>query len=180
MTARVANHMDGEEATIRTAESRDILAITRIYGYYVRETVISFEIEAPDHVEMDRRWRQLSNKGYPYLVAEANAQICGFAFMAPYKARAAYKGTVEGTIYLAPQACGKGIGRALLGKLISEAKQAGYRQMIAGIAAGENSASLALHRKCGFVEVGRLKEVGRKFGRSVDVVLLQRELGGDK
>ena len=90
MTAPVANHLDSEEAAIRTAESSDIPAITRIYGYYVRETVISFEIEAPDQVEMDRRWRQLSNKGYPYLIAQVNGQVCGFAFAAPYKPKAAY------------------------------------------------------------------------------------------
>ena len=181
MTASVVDRPEREAATIRAAKSNDLPAITRIYGYYVRETAVSFEIEPPTASEMAQRWRSLTADGYSYLVATSGGAVCGFAFTGPYKPRAAYRGTVEESIYLAPEACGRGIGTALMEALIKTSENKGYHQMIARIAShagGRTAASLALHRKLGFREVGRLKEIGRKFGRLIDVVIMQRALGG--
>ncbi|MEE8371741.1 MAG: N-acetyltransferase family protein [Sphingomonadales bacterium] len=169
--------MAGAAVTIRPAESDDISAIAQIYNYYVCKTVISFETEPPDEAEMRRRWRSLTADGYPYLVVQRNGAICGFAFAGPYKPRKAYAGTVEESIYLIPEARGTGLGTELMGELILAAEKAGYRQMVSGIADDLSAASLALHRKFGFRQIGRLEKVGRKFGRLIDIMLVQRQLG---
>ena len=176
MTDRAADRSNNAAATIRPAECGDIPAITLIYGHYVRETAVTFETETPDEIQIEQRWRLLADKGYPYLIAELDGSVCGFAFAAPYKPRAAYADTIEESIYIADDARGKGIGTRLMVALIAASEKSGYRQMIAGIADDSNAASLALHRKLGFVVVGRLKKVGRKSGRLIDIVLMQRAL----
>ncbi len=162
---------------IRPAQPRDLAAITRIYDYAVRHGTASFEIEPPDEREMARRYEALRTGGYPYLVAELDGEILGFAYAGPYRARAAYRWSVEDTIYVAPSSQRRGIGRALLEQLIVDAEAGGFRQMIAVIGDSANAASIELHCAAGFRMVGTFDNVGFKFGRWLDSVLMQRPLG---
>jgi L-amino acid N-acyltransferase YncA len=163
--------------SIRPALSRDIAVITRIYGQAVREGTASFEIEPPDETEMARRQQELFAGGFPYLVAECDCAIVGYAFAGPYRARPAYRWTVEDSVYIDPQRQGRGVGRALLERLIVEAQTRGFRQMIAIIGDSANAASIELHRVLGFRMVGTFDNVGFKFDRWLDSVLMQRPLG---
>ncbi len=162
---------------IRPAQPRDLAAITRIYDCAVRHGTASFEIEPPDEREMARRYEALRTGGYPYLVAELDGEILGFAYVGPYRARAAYRWSVEDTIYVAPSSQRRGIGRALLEQLIVDAEAGGFRQMIAVIGDSANAGSIELHRASGFRLVGTFDNVGFKFGRWLDSVLMQRPLG---
>jgi L-amino acid N-acyltransferase YncA len=162
---------------IRTAAPRDLAAITRIYDHAVRHGTASFEIEPPDEAEMARRQQALLAGGFPYLVAEHNGTIAGYAYAGPYRARPAYRWSVEDSIYLDPQMQGRGIGRALLERLIVEAQARKFRQMIAVIGDSANAPSVELHRALGFRMVGTFDNVGFKFGRWLDSVLMQRPLG---
>jgi phosphinothricin acetyltransferase len=163
--------------TIRPAEPRDIAAITRIYDHAVRHGTASFELEPPDDAEMAQRYQRLLAGGYPYLVAELGGEIAGYAYAGPYRARPAYHWSVEDSIYIAPQAHRRGIGRALMDRLIAESEAGGFRQMIAVIGDSANAASIELHRAAGFRMVGTFDNVGFKFGRWLDSVLMQRPLG---
>jgi phosphinothricin acetyltransferase len=163
--------------SIRPAEPRDIAAITRIYDHAVRHGTASFELEPPDDAEMAQRCQRLLAGGYPYLVAELGGEIAGYAYAGPYRARPAYHWSVEDSIYIAPQAHRRGIGRALLDRLIVESEASGFRQMIAVIGDSANAASIELHRAAGFRMVGTFDNVGFKFGRWLDSVLMQRPLG---
>jgi L-amino acid N-acyltransferase YncA len=163
--------------SIRPAEPRDIAAITRIYDHAVRHGTASFELEPPDHAEMAQRYQRLLAGGYPYLVAELGGEIAGYAYAGPYRARPAYHWSVEDSIYIAPQAHRRGIGRALMDRLIAESEAGGFRQMIAVIGDSANAASIELHRAAGFRMVGTFDNVGFKFGRWLDSVLMQRPLG---
>ena len=162
---------------IRPAQPRDLAAITRIYDHAVRHGTASFEIEPPDEREMARRYEALRAGGYPYLVAELDGAIVGYAYAGPYRARAAYRWSVEDTIYVAPSSQRRGIGRALLERLIADAEAGGFRQMIAVIGDSANAASIELHRAAGFRMVGTFDNVGFKFSRWLDSVLMQRPLG---
>jgi phosphinothricin acetyltransferase len=162
---------------IRPAGLRDIAAITRIYDHAVRHGTASFEIEPPDEHEMVQRYEALRDGRYPYLVAELGGTIAGYAYAAPYRARPAYDWSVENSIYIAPQSQRRGIGRALLEQLIVAAQERGFRQMIAIIGDSANAASIELHRAAGFRMVGTFDNVGFKFGRWLDSVLMQRPLG---
>jgi phosphinothricin acetyltransferase len=162
---------------IRPAGLRDIAAITRIYDHAVRHGTASFETEPPDEQEMVRRYEALRDGRYPYLVAELGGTIAGYAYAAPYRARPAYDWSVENSIYIAPQSQRRGIGRALLEQLIVAAQERGFRQMIAIIGDSANAASIELHRAAGFRMVGTFDNVGFKFGRWLDSVLMQRPLG---
>jgi phosphinothricin acetyltransferase len=162
---------------IRPAGLRDIAAITRIYDHAVRHGTASFEIEPPDEHEMVQRYEALRDGRYPYLVAELGGTIAGYAYAAPYRARPAYDWSVENSIYIAPQSQRRGIGRALLEQLIVAAQERGFRQMIAIIGDSANAASIELHRAAGFRTVGTFDNVGFKFGRWLDSVLMQRSLG---
>ena len=137
----------------------------------------SFEIEPPDEREMARRYEALRTRGYPYLAAELDGEILGYAYAGPFRARAAYRWSVEDTIYVAPSAQRRGIGRALLERLIVDAEAGGFRQMIAVIGDSANTGSIELHRAAGFRMVGTFDNVGFKFGRWLDSVLMQRPLG---
>jgi L-amino acid N-acyltransferase YncA len=162
---------------IRPAQPRDLAVVTAIYDHAVRHGTASFELEPPDESEMARRYDGLRAGGYPYLVAETDGGIVGYAYAGPYRARPAYRWSVEDSIYIVPQRQGRGIGRALLERLIAEAEAGGFRQMIAVIGDSGNTASIELHRRAGFRLVGTFENVGFKFGRWLDSVLMQRALG---
>jgi L-amino acid N-acyltransferase YncA len=153
------------------------LAIHSIYGHWVRHGLASFEEEAPDQGEMDHRRRMIQDAGFPYILAEESAIILGFAYAGPYRTRSAYRYTVEDSVYVAPEALGRGVGRALLSRVISRAEIMGKRQMVAIIGDPANAPSIRLHESLGFRRIGTLQAVGYKFGRWVDTVFMQRTLG---
>jgi L-amino acid N-acyltransferase YncA len=163
--------------TIRPAALTDIPAITRIYAHAVDTGTASFELTPPDEAEMTRRMGALIDGGFPYLVAEVDGAVAGYAYAGAYRERPAYRFTLEDSIYLAPDAQGRGIGSALLPALLEESTARGFRQMIAVIGDSEQAASIALHARTGFYYVGTFPHVGFKFGRWLDTVLMQRALG---
>jgi L-amino acid N-acyltransferase YncA len=163
--------------TIRAANPADIPAITRIYDHAVRHGTASFEIEPPDAAEMTRRFRALLDGGYPYLAAELEGAVVGYAYAGPYRTRPAYHWSVEDSIYIDPSAYRRGIGRALLDRLIEDSTTRGFRQMIAVIGDSAQTASIELHRAAGFHHVGNIENVGFKFSRWLDSVIMQRALG---
>jgi L-amino acid N-acyltransferase YncA len=160
---------------IRGYSPGDIAAVARIYGHYVRETVITFETVAPDEAEMAARFAAIAGKGHPLLVGELAGEVIGYAYASTYRPREAYRFTCEDSIYLAPEAVGHGFGAAMLGRLLELSAAAGLRQMIAVITA-ERENSIRLHARHGFREVGRYEAVGFKFGRWLDIVHMQRAL----
>ncbi len=162
---------------IRAAALADLPVITEIYDHAVRYGTASFETEPPDEAEMTRRYRALVDGGFPYLVAERDGTVAGYAYAGPYRTRPAYRYTVEDSIYVSPAAQRRGVGRALLEELIAESTARGFRQMIAVIGDSAQIASIQLHRAAGFHYVGNLQNVGFKFGRWLDSVLMQRPLG---
>jgi L-amino acid N-acyltransferase YncA len=162
---------------VRSAGSADIPAITQIYAHAVRTGTASFELEPPDAAEMVRRQRVLLDGGFPYLIAERDGTILGYAYAGPYRSRPAYRWTVEDSIYVAPQAQRCGVGRVLLDRLIGACEARDFRQMIAVIGDSQQTPSIALHRAAGFRLVGTFEAVGFKFGRWLDSVLMQRQLG---
>lgn len=163
-------------ALIRPAVATDIDAIRLIYVHHVNQGTGSFETEPPDSAEMVRRWREVEAKGLPWLVAEENDGIAGYAYAAPYRPRAAYRYTVEDSVYVRADRVGAGLGKLLLPALITSAQACGMRQMIAVIGDSANHASISLHRRFGFCDAGLLKDVGYKFERSLDTVFMQRSL----
>jgi len=163
---------------IRAATPRDIAAITRIYADAVRHGTATFEIEAPGETEMARRQKTLLAGGYSYLAAELAGAVVGYAYAGPYRARPAYRWSVEDSIYVAPEMHRKGIGGLLLAKLIAESEDRGFRQMIAVIGDSAQAGSIAVHAKAGFVHIGTLRAVGFKHGKWLDTMLMQRPLGG--
>lgn len=164
-------------AAIRPATLDDIPAITAIYEHAVRFGTATFELTPPDTAEMTRRYSELTTKGFPYLVATVEGDVAGYAYAGPYRARPAYRFTVENSIYLDPASHRRGIGGALMTELIAQSVARGYRQMIAVIGDSANVASIALHGRAGFQMIGTHPNVGFKFGRWLDSVLMQRALG---
>ena len=162
---------------IRAATPADLPAVTAIYDHAVRHGTASFELEPPDATEMARRRQALVDAGYPYLVAEIDGAIAGYAYAGPYRSRPAYRWSVEDSIYVAPHMHRRGVGAALLCHLIVDAEKSGFRQMIAVIGDSAQTPSIALHRAAGFRPIGTIEKVGFKFGRWLDSVLMQRPLG---
>ena len=162
---------------VRAAREDDLDAIARIYAHHVAHGLASFELEPPSHDEMRRRHAEIVGKGYPYLVAERDAKVLGYAYASAYRARPAYRFSVENSVYIDPDARRAGIGRLLLTALIDACEKRGYRQMIAVIGDSDNLDSIGLHAACGFERIGTLPAIGWKFGRWVDSVLMQRALG---
>jgi phosphinothricin acetyltransferase len=162
---------------IRPTTLADIPAIARIYAHAVLHGTATFELEPPDETEMTRRFDKLRDGQFPYVVAEIDGAVVGYAYAGPYRERPAYRFTVEDSIYLAPDAQGRGIGRALLTRLIADSEARGFRQMVAVIGDSAQAASIALHRACGFRDAGVFEAVGFKFGRWLDTVQMQRALG---
>jgi L-amino acid N-acyltransferase YncA len=166
-----------QKIIIRPATPEDIAAITRIYADAVLNGTASFEIEPPDEAEMTRRQAALLNNGYPYLTAEIEGVVAGYAYAGPYRSRPAYKWSVEDSIYVAPAMHRKGIGGLLLRRLVAESEQRGFRQMIAVIGDSAQIGSIAVHERAGFNHIGTLRSVGFKHGKWLDTVLMQRALG---
>jgi phosphinothricin acetyltransferase len=162
---------------IRAARDTDIPEIAEIYGHYVRVALATFETEPPDAAEMARRRQKVLACGLPYLVAELDGHVAGYAYAAQYRPRPAYRFTVENSVYVHPDHARKGLGRLLLTELIAACEAAGCREMVAVIGDSGNAASIGLHAALGFRHVGVLRSVGFKFGRWVDTVLMQRSLG---
>jgi L-amino acid N-acyltransferase YncA len=162
---------------IRPATTADIPAITRIYAEAVEHGTASFELEPPDEAEMARRMQTLLDGGLPYIAAEIDDVLAGYAYAGPYRPRRAYRFSVEDSIYVDPGAQRKGVGRVLLKNLIEECEQRGFRQMIAVIGDSAQTPSIELHRAAGFRMIGAIENVGYKFDRWLDTVLMQRTLG---
>jgi phosphinothricin acetyltransferase len=162
---------------IRAAAAADLPAITGIYDQAVRFGTATFELIPPDLAEMTRRFSVLIEGGFPYLVAALNGRVVGYAYAGAYRPRPAYRFTVENSVYLDPEIHRRGIGLQLMERLIAESVARGYRQMIAVIGDSGNAGSIGVHAKCGFQMIGTHPNVGFKFGRWLDTVMMQRALG---
>ena len=162
---------------IRPAIVADLPSIAEIYADAVRVGTATFELVPPDLAEMTRRFQALADGGFPYLVAMLEGRVAGYAYAGPYRPRPAYRFTVENSVYLRPAIHRRGVGLQLLQRLIAECEARGFRQMIAVIGDSANAASIGVHAACGFQMVGTHPNVGLKFGRWLDTVMMQRELG---
>jgi len=162
---------------VRPSTAVDIDAVTRIYAWNVLHGSGTFEIEPPDRLEIERRRADVLAKGWPWLVLESAGAVAGYAYASPFRPRPAYRFCVEDSVYLAPESVGRGFGRLLLAELLARCEAAGARQMLAVIGDSANAASIELHRAAGFRMVGTFDNVGFKFGRWLDSVLMQRALG---
>jgi L-amino acid N-acyltransferase YncA len=162
---------------VRPSRDDDVPAIAAIYGHHVLNGVASFEEVAPNAEEMAKRRADLVRRGLPYLVAERDGKVLGYCYAGPYRARIGYRFSLEDSIYIHPEEIGRGIGRALLSRVIERSAELGYRQMVAVIGGSETIGSIRLHAALGFTHVGVLTNIGFKFGRWVDSVLMQRPLG---
>ena len=169
--------MSGTDYTIRSSRDADLPAITAIYGYHVLHGVASFEEVPPDAAEIARRRGEIVKRGLPYLVAERDGHLIGYCYAGPFRPRVAYRFTVEDSVYVEAGEIGRGLGRALLEQVIARCSELGYRQMVAVIGGRETAGSIRLHEKLGFTHIGVLPSVGFKFGRWVDIIMMQRELG---
>lgn len=161
---------------IRPATAEDAAALAAIYAHYVEHSVATFDLEAPDAAWWTAKLADLAAAGWPFLVAEDDEGVAGFAYVAPWRIKPAYRQTVEDTIYLAPGRTGRGTGRALLGALLDAARAVGVRQVVAVVTDSGDPSSLRLHEALGFVPAGRLRAVGMKHGRWLDTLLLQADL----
>ncbi len=163
--------------TLRPSTPVDLPALAAIYGDNVLNGTGTFELEAPDAAEMGRRRDAVLANGLPWIVAERDGQVLGYAYANLFRPRRAYRFCVEDSIYLAPGARGQGVGKLLLVELMAQCTARGCRQMLAVIGDSANAGSIELHRACGFTPAGRFEAAGWKFDRWLDVVLMQRALG---
>jgi L-amino acid N-acyltransferase YncA len=163
------------DLTIRNFAWGDVPAIAEIYGHYVDHSVVTFDTERPSEAYTAEKYGHMVELGHPVLIAESAGTTVGFAYASVYRARPAYRFTCEDTIYLAPAATGRGIGSALLDRLITDARTFGFKQMIAVIADGTEG-SIGLHQKHGFAVLGRFPDLGFKFDRWLGIVHMQRAL----
>lgn len=164
--------------SVRASSPQDLPAITRIYAHHVLHGTGSFETEAPSEAEMSRRRDEVLSRQLPYLVAEdADGQILGFAYANWFKARPAYRFSAEDSIYVADGQHGRGLGRLLMNALIDHCEAAGVRKLIAVIGDSNNAGSVGVHRAAGFTQVGVMRSVGWKFGRWLDIVMMEKTLG---
>jgi L-amino acid N-acyltransferase YncA len=163
--------------TVRPVVPADLDQVAAIYAHYVTTSLATFEEVPPTTPDWRRRLDDLADRNLPFLVAGSGAVIGGYAYAAPWRPKPAYRHTVEDTVYVSPAHTGHGIGSALLGALLGGCERAGARQVIAVIADTGSDASVALHRRFGFAPAGRLCDVGRKHGRWIDTILMQRQLG---
>jgi len=164
--------------TLRDAGLDDVPALRRIYEDAVLHGTATYELVPPDEAEMTARFRNLTGQGYPYIVAvDAQGEVVAYAYAGPFRARPAYRWSVEDSIYLAPEAQGKGMGTALLGRLLELCEEKGFRQMIAVIGGSDHQPSIKLHERVGFRHIGIFEGSGFKFGRWIDTVFMQYRLG---
>jgi len=164
-------------AEIRPATEADLPSVTEIYAHAVLHGTATFELIPPDLAEMTRRFKVLMDVGFPYLVGALDGRVVGYAYAGPYRPRPAYRFTVENSVYLDPASHRRGIGLQLLQRLIGECEARGYRQMIAVIGDSANAGSIGVHTRTGFEMIGTHPNVGLKFGRWLDTVMMQRALG---
>lgn len=164
--------------SIRPARMEDAPALAAIYAPAVLHGTASYEIEPPIAAEMAKRLMQVKSHGWPWLVHVTMGEVDGYAYVTQFRDRAAYRFCGETSVYVAPDAQRTGIGNALLCAVTSAAGKAGFRQLIAVIGDSGNTASIALHGSCGFEPAGLLKQVGEKFGKRLDIVMMQRSLAG--
>jgi phosphinothricin acetyltransferase len=169
--------MEPSALLIRPSEDADLAAITEIYGLAVQTGTASFELEPPDQAEMARRRQAVVQVGLPWLTAERDGLVLGYAYAGPFRPRPAYRFCLENSIYVDPRARGQGVGAWLLAELVARCEAWGARQMVAVIGDSANTASINLHARLGFRHAGRVEHVGWKFGRWLDVVFMQRTLG---
>ena len=168
------------ELAVRSARASDAEAIARIYAHHVRHGTASFDAIAHTPVQTEAKIRDILSKGWPFIVGEREDVTLGYAYVTAFRDRPAYGYTCEDSVYVDPDCVGQGVGVQLMRALMEQSSDCGFRQMIAVIGGGE-PASVALHRKMGFTHAGRMRNVGRKFGRWLDTVYMQAELGeGDR
>lgn len=165
-----------EQVAVRTARSDDAAAIAAIYAHHVAHGTASFDTEPRSDADVAARITECSTRGWPFLVADVGGEVIGYAYATQFRDRPAYRSTCENSIYVSPKHVGRGVGTLLLDALVKAAADAGFRQMIAVIG-GAEPASVALHAKSGFVEAGRMRSVGRKFGLWLDTLYMQLSLG---
>jgi len=163
---------------IRPAEGADAAAIAAIYAHHVEHGFGTFDLTAPDAAFMDAKRADLQGMGLPFLVAEIEGEVAGYAYASAFRPRPGYRYTVEDSVYIAPDRIGQGVGRALLSAVLEICEAQGFRQAVAVIGDSENAASIGLHRALGFTHSGTGKAFGYKKGRWVDVVWMQKALNG--
>lgn len=162
---------------LRDVVDADIPAITAIYAVEVTDLVNTYEYDVPGVAEMTRRMHDILGRGFPYIVALVDGAVAGYAYANTYRSRVAYQWTVENSVYVDAAYQGRGVGSALMQGLIDACTQRGYRQMVAVIGEPSNAASIRLHERFGFRMVGIFRGLGRKHGRWLDTVQMQRALG---
>ena len=175
MVERQVSELPASTPEVRPFAWSDVPAITAIYRHYVEDSTATFDLEAPGETFWAEKLGHMVDLGHPVLVAQAGAGLLGYAYASIYRPRPAYRFTCENTVYCAPDAQRRGVGTALMQRLLADARAAGFRQMIAVITA-ESAGSIRLHGKLGFREVGRYEAVGFKFERWLDIVHLQKGL----
>jgi phosphinothricin acetyltransferase len=165
------------EYSIRDADPRDIPDMREIYNHYVANSTVTFDEDALTLAEMRKKYKRVADLGYPWLVAVSpGGNVLGYAYVTPWNSKAAYRFTVENSIYLGPASTGKGLGATLMAELLVRAKAAGIKEIVAVIADRGADASIRLHERFGFTEVGRMGRVGFKFGRWLGTVQMQKSL----
>ena len=166
---------------LRDAGPADVPAMTAIYAHHVLHGTGTFEEEPPDEAEMARRMGKVQDQGWPWLVAEEEGKILGFAYLNQFRPRSAYRYAGEDSVYVRNDIRGQGVGKALVAALLRRAEDCGFRQVFAVIGDSENVGSIGLHVSLGFRQVGVMRSAGAKFGRWLDVVTMQRAVGqGDR
>jgi L-amino acid N-acyltransferase YncA len=164
-------------STIRPSRDQDLPAITAIYGHHVLHGTGTFETDPPSETDMAARRADVLAKGLPYLVAEDEGRVLGYAYCQWFKPRPAYRFSAEDSIYLHPDAQGKGLGKELLAELERQAESAGIRKLIAVIGDSANQGSVGVHRTLGFKPAGVIQSCGWKFGKWLDIVLMEKQIG---
>ncbi|MBP6015002.1 MAG: N-acetyltransferase [Alphaproteobacteria bacterium] len=165
-------------ANVRDADVRDLPALHAIYSHHVLHGFGTFDEVPPSLTAFEEKWRAVVDAGLPWLVAEGEGEVLGYAYASIFRPRTGYRYTIEDSVYIRDDQRGHGLGTALLRPLISRCEATGARQVVAVIGDSKNTGSIALHRKAGFREAGTLASVGYKFGRWVDIVFMQRTLNG--
>jgi phosphinothricin acetyltransferase len=177
MKAKGQQSQTSTEISIRSATDQDLSAMVEIYNYYIQNSVVTFDLDQMTLEDWSSKYKWINDLGLPFIVAEtATNQIIGFAYVAPWRQKAAFKRTVEDSIYLRPAAIGKRVGTKLLEELLDRAKAAGVKEVVAVISDKGAESSIALHERFGFKHQGHLGKVGFKFGRWLGTVLMQKSL----
>ncbi len=175
--AKGSQEPESTEPVIRKATEADLTSMVEIYNYYIQNSVVTFDMDVMALSDWAEKFRWISELGLPFIVAESpSGQIIGFAYVAPWRQKAAFKRTVEDSIYLRPAAIGKRVGTKLLQELLDQAKAAGVKEVVAVISDKGAESSIALHERFGFKHQGHLGKVGFKFGRWLGTVLMQKSL----